>query len=214
MSGSLITFILQAVAVSLSGVIAPGPVTAATLAAGTRWRHAGALVAVGHGIVEFPLMLLIMAGTSTLFASKGVTIGIGLVGGAFLILMGSQMLRSLGKNQDQTGIKAARNPILTGVILTVGNPYFLLWWVTVGLALATRALALGALAFGLFAIVHWLCDLVWLEALSLASFKGTRLLGQRSQKVVLAVCSAALILIGLAFIFDAGKNWALSRFSS
>ena len=214
MSGSLITFILQAVAVSLSGVIAPGPVTAATLAAGTRWRHAGALVAVGHGIVEFPLMLLIMAGTSTLFASKGVTIGIGLVGGAFLILMGSQMLRSLGKNQDQTGIKAARNPILTGVILTVGNPYFLLWWVTVGLALATRALALGALAFGLFAIVHWLCDLVWLETLSLASFKGTRLLGQRSQKVVLAVCSAALILIGLAFIFDAGKNWALSRFSS
>ena len=214
MSGSLITFILQAVAVSLSGVIAPGPVTAATLAAGTRWRHAGALVAVGHGIVEFPLMLLIMAGTSTLFASKGVTIGIGLVGGAFLILMGSQMLRSLGKNQDQTGIKAARNPILTGVILTVGNPYFLLWWVTVGLALATRALALGALAFGMFAIVHWLCDLVWLEALSLASFKGTRLLGQRSQKVVLAVCSAALILIGLAFIFDAGKSWALSRFSS
>ena len=214
MSGSLITFILQAAAVSLSGVIAPGPVTAATLAAGTRWRHAGALVAVGHGIVEFPLMLLIMAGTSTLFASKGVTIGIGLVGGAFLILMGSQMLRSLGKNQDQTGIKAARNPILTGVILTVGNPYFLLWWVTVGLALATRALALGALAFGLFAIVHWLCDLVWLEALSLASFKGTRLLGQRSQKVVLAVCSAALILIGLAFIFDAGKSWALSRFSS
>jgi len=214
MSGSLITFILQAVAVSLSGVIAPGPVTAATLAAGTRWRHAGALVAVGHGIVEFPLMLLIMAGTSTLFASKGVTIGIGLVGGAFLILMGSQMLRSLGKNQDQTGIKAARNPILTGVILTVGNPYFLLWWVTVGLALATRALALGALAFGLFAIVHWLCDLVWLEALSLASFKGTRLLGQRSQKVVLAVCSVALILIGLAFIFDAGKSWALSRFNS
>jgi threonine/homoserine/homoserine lactone efflux protein len=219
MSGSLLTFILQAVAVSLSGVIAPGPVTAATLAAGTRRRHAGALIAVGHGIVEFPLMLLIMAGTSTLFASKGVTIGIGLVGGAFLILMGAQMLRGLSKNQDQTGAHAARNPILTGVILTGGNPYFLLWWVTVGLALATRALALGALAFGalafgLFAIVHWLCDLVWLEALSLASFKGTRLLGQRSQRVVLAVCSAALILIGLAFILDASKSWALSRANS
>jgi threonine/homoserine/homoserine lactone efflux protein len=214
MSGSLIAFILQAAAVSLSGVIAPGPVTAATLAAGTRWRHAGGLIAVGHGIVEFPLMLLIMAGMSKLFASRGVTIGIGLVGGACLILMGAQMLRSLGRNQDQAGANAARNPILTGVILTGGNPYFLLWWVTVGLALATRALALGALAFGLFAMVHWLCDLVWLEALSLASFKGTRLLGQRSQKVVLAVCSIAIILIGLAFIFDAGKSWALPRANS
>jgi len=204
MSGSLITFILQAVAVSLSGVIAPGPVTAATLAAGTRWRHAGALVAVGHGIVEFPLMLLIMAGTSTLFASKGVTIGIGLVGGAFLILMGWQMLRSLGKNQDQTGIKAARNPILTGVILTVGNPYFLLWWVTVGLALATRALALGALAFGMFAIVHWLCDLVWLEALSLATFRGTRLLGARWHKAVLGLSAAAILFFAARFVYDAG----------
>ena len=58
----MITFLLTATAISLSGVLAPGPMTAATLAAGTRSRHAGAIIALGHGVVEFPLMLVIIAG--------------------------------------------------------------------------------------------------------------------------------------------------------
>ena len=76
----------------------------------------------------------------------------------------------------------------------------------VGLALSSKALTFGRLAFALFALVHWLCDLVWLEALSWASFKGSRLLGPRSQRVVLAVCAVALIVIGLLFLYDAGTR--------
>jgi hypothetical protein len=62
------------------------------------------------------------------------------------------------------------------------------------------------LAFGLFALTHWLCDLVWLEALSLASFKGSRLLGGRNQRVVLAVCALALLVFGAMFIHDAVRR--------
>lgn len=58
------------------------------------------------------------------------------------------------------------------------------------------------LACGVFALVHWLCDLVWLEALSFTSFKGTKLLGDRVQKVVLGVCSIALVGLGLFFVAD------------
>ena len=74
---------------------------------------------------------------------------------------------------------------MIGIILTGANPYFLVWWATVGLALTTQAVELGLLAFALFSVVHWLCDLVWLEALSLASHKGTELLGGRVQRIVL-----------------------------
>jgi threonine/homoserine/homoserine lactone efflux protein len=88
-------------------------------------------------------------------------------------------------------------------VLTGGNPYFLLWWATVGLALATKAIGLGVLAFGLFAVVHWLCDLAWLEALSLASNRGVRLLGPKSRKVVLTVCSLAMAAFGVLFLWDA-----------
>lgn len=202
----LIFFLLQIVVVSLSGVMAPGPVTAATLAAGTRSRHAGVFIALGHGVVEFPLMLVLMAGMNAVIESTGVKIAIGLVGGAFLLHMGVQMLRGLGKADEAVAKYTAANPIWIGIALTGGNPYFLLWWATVGLGLAGRAIELGALAFGLFAVVHWLCDLVWLETLSLASFKGTKLFGPRSQRIVLTVCAAALLLVGLMFIYDAGNT--------
>ena len=64
-----ILFLFQAMIISLSGVMAPGPITAATIAAGTKSRHSGALIAVGHGIVEFPLMFLILAGIGIIFES-------------------------------------------------------------------------------------------------------------------------------------------------
>lgn len=201
-----ITFVMQVVLISLSGAMAPGPITAATLAAGTRSRHAGSLVAIGHGLVEFPLMLLVVAGAGTLLASRSVTICIGLIGGAVLVLMGSGIIKNLRKPGTVVIKPTTRSPIWTGAVLTGANPYFLLWWVTIGLTLTSRALELGMLAFGAFAVVHWLCDLVWLEALSFAGFNGTRLLGDRVQKTVLGACSVALISLGGYFVVDAVKR--------
>ena len=200
---NLVVFLLHAVLISLSGVMAPGPITAAVVAAGAERRHAGALMALGHGAVELPLMLLILAGAGTLIESAGARIGIGLAGGAFLILAGGQMLMTLQRVKETAATPDQRRPFWTGAILSGANPYFLLWWATVGLALTVRAADLGVVAFALFAVVHWLCDLLWLEALSLASFKGSRLLGEHSQTVVLAICGIALIGFGAMFIFDA-----------
>jgi len=58
-SYEMFAFLLSTVAISLSGVMAPGPITAATLAAGARGRHAGAMICLGHVVVELPLILLL-----------------------------------------------------------------------------------------------------------------------------------------------------------
>lgn len=58
----LLTFLIGAVFISLTGVMAPGPVTAVTIGEGSKSPHAGAFVAIGHGIVEFPLMIAIFYG--------------------------------------------------------------------------------------------------------------------------------------------------------
>jgi len=204
MIDGVIVFLFTAVVISLSGVMAPGPMTAATLAAGTRLRHAGALIALGHAAVEFPLMLLIITGIGSLLQLEGVKTGIGLAGGAFLLLMGVELLVGARKSRELSDPADRRHPVLIGIVLTAANPYFLIWWATVGLALATQAVQWGVLAFALFAVIHWLCDLVWLEALSLASFKGSQLLGGWSQRIVLAVCGVMLLLFGCKFIADAG----------
>ena len=199
----------MAVGISLSGVMAPGPITAATLAAGTRSKHAGILIAVGHGIIEFPLMILIMAGMSTILKSASVKIVIGLVGGLILLHMGIQMIRHINKSSDPAGKYAAMKPLWIGIILTGSNPYFLIWWASVGPNLTIKAMELGMLAFAIFALVHWLCDLVWLEVLSLAGHKGSKVLSQRTQRIVLGICSFVLLVFGILFIYDAVKTWLI-----
>jgi len=202
-----IWFLISVVTISLSGVMAPGPMTTATLAAGTRNRHAGAVMAIGHGIVEFPLMVLIVLGVGRWFQVDWVKVTIGLLGGLFLILLGILMLRNPGPVRVSDSTTGRRGELLTGIFMTAGNPYFLIWWATVGLALTTQASAFVVAAFAIFAFVHWLCDLVWLEALSLASAKGSELLRGRSQRIVLIICACALVGFGIQFVWSAGKLW-------
>jgi len=196
----MLAFLLSTVAISLSGVMAPGPITAATLAAGARSRHAGALIALGHAVVEMPLILLLTAGVGSFLTSTSAKVGIGLAGGAVLVLMAVQLFLSLGREQAGAAAPVQRHPLVTGIVLT----YFLVWWATVGLALATQAMEWGALALLVFGLVHWLCDLGWLEALSALGFKGSQVFGQRAQMAVSAVCDLVLLFFGAKFLYDAG----------
>lgn len=75
-----------------------------------------------------------------------------------------------------------------------------------GLTLATEAMTFGVAVLVLFAVVHWLCDLGWLEVLSLAGQKGSEMFGQRAQFAVSAVCGVVLMGFGAKFLCDAGST--------
>jgi len=199
----MLGFFISAIAISLSGVMAPGPITAATLATGARHRHAGALVALGHAVVEIPLILLLAVGVANFVESSSWRTGIGIAGGTVLVLMGLQLLRSQGRRNNSEA-PVQRRPLVIGIVLTAANPYFLVWWATVGLALATQAMSFGAAVLILFAVVHWLCDLGWLEALSVVGHKGSEVFGSRAQFAMSAVCGVVLLGFGAKFLYDAG----------
>ena len=118
---ALLTFIFTIVGISLSGVMAPGPITAATLAAGERNRHAGVWICIGHIAVELPLILLLAAGLGTFLESKGIA-AIGLVGGVLLLLMGVQLLASLRKPERGSVASVERHPFWIGVVLSGPTP--------------------------------------------------------------------------------------------
>lgn len=202
---ALLLFLAQVFIISITGALQPGPVTATAITMGTRNRWAGTLMAIGHGIIEFPLMVIIVLGVGMYFKMPKVQITIGLAGGVFLVLMGIQSLVGLKAEAEVESKSLDSKPVLAGIILSAGNPYFLLWWATVGLALATQATKWGIWAFVLFALTHWSVDLIWLQILSWASFKGSTLLGQRGLRVVLVFCSAALLGFGLYFIYRAAN---------
>ncbi|MCK5095187.1 MAG: LysE family transporter [Spirochaetes bacterium] len=94
-------FLLEAVLISLSGVMSHGPITAVTIGKGSDSPHAGAIVAAGHGIVEFPLMIAIYYGFGQLLNLSYVKSAIGLVGGLFLLYMGISMFLSIKETVER-----------------------------------------------------------------------------------------------------------------
>jgi threonine/homoserine/homoserine lactone efflux protein len=200
---ALTLFLIQVFIISFSGAIQPGPVTASAITMGTRNRWAGVFLAIGHGIIEFPLMIFIIFGLGSVFQKTAAQITIGIAGGAVLLYMAYSMFKSAGHFSNPQADARKDEPILAGIILTASNPYFLIWWATVGLALATDATKFGVYAFALFAVVHWFVDLIWVTALSLASFHGTTLLGPKLQTVIVKICAVAMLFFGLFFIYNA-----------
>jgi threonine/homoserine/homoserine lactone efflux protein len=128
---SLPIFLSSVVLVSLSGVMAPGPVFAVTVAKGYESRKAGILIALGHGLVEVPLIFLLFFGLSEFFRSVLVQKTASLLGGSVLIILGLQMF----KNRRKVSLKpqlSGYGSLFSGFAATAANPYFFLWWATVG----------------------------------------------------------------------------------
>ena len=200
----LSAFLMEAVLISLSGVMAPGPITAVTLSKGTKLPHAGAIIALGHGIVEIPLMILILYGFGEILKIPYIKVIIGLLGGLFLLKMGLNLLQGV-KQAKINSSGNPRSPLMAGIILSLANPYFLIWWATIGSILIFRSITFGLLGFALFMILHWSCDFFWCYFLSALSFKGGQFFGKRLQQILFVICGIFLLFFSAKFIFDAGK---------
>jgi len=200
----LSAFLLEAILISLSGVIAPGPVTAVTVSKGSKSPHAGAIIALGHGIVEIPLMILILYGFGDILKITYVKAIIGLFGGLFLLKMGLGLLKGIKRAQIDSS-NGPSSPLMAGIILTLANPYFLIWMATIGSILIFRSYTFGLRGFAMFMIGHWSCDFLWLYFLSALSFKGGQFFGKRLQQVLFLICGVFLLFFSAKFIYDAAK---------
>ena len=200
-TASLPLFLLSVIAISLTGVMMPGPVTAVTVTKGAQRKEAGALIAIGHGLIEIPLILLIYFGLASFLSLTEVKISVGLAGGMVLIWMALNMLKnrpSVFSEQKEL----AHSSVVAGVATTAANPYFFLWWATVGAALLVSARDFGSAGVAALGVTHWLCDLAWLYLVSWAVFKSKPLWTQRVNRLVFGVCSAILAGFGAWFIFS------------
>ena len=201
-------FVLYCVGVSLSGVMSPGAMTASVIAAGVRRPWAGLMMALGHAVIELPLMAAIILFAGEFLGNAKVQIVIGLVGGGMLLALAGMELQSLRTVRAAGEPPPRLGPFLSGIALSAGNPFFVAWWATTGLLLTSQvAQAYGAVAFALFAVIHWLCDLVWLLTLSWASHFGARFAGPRWQRAIQALCAAAMLSFGCWFLYKTGVLW-------
>ena len=103
--------------ISLSGVLLPGPLFAVTMQKATKRKTAGLLIAIGHGIVEFPLMFFIYFWLSQFNIPEAVPIAVGLVGGLLMMYMGINTFRN--RHQNAKEYEGPRQESLLAGIWTV-----------------------------------------------------------------------------------------------
>lgn len=197
----LIAFIAEVEAITASGALSPGPLTASAASLGIKsGKKAGFLIAIGHMIVEFPLVLLIAMGIS--IALQGFRPILSITGGIFLLYFALIQLRSLGKANIDIS-EGGGNALLAGIGLTALNPYFIVWWLTVGtkLVIDSMSFPLGVL---LMYILHVWMDFTWLIFIAYIFYRGVKF-NESALRVILGILSFVLIFFGAEFIYSAFK---------
>jgi len=199
-------FLASVLVISLSGVLLPGPLFAVTIKKASKNKMSGALIAIGHGIVEFPLMFLIFFLLSQFEIPSYVQLAVGLIGGLLMILMGLQAFRNRHKQEEAT-VNLRRDSLLAGAWTTAANAGFILWWLTIGTTLILNAKLFGLLGFSVFAGVHWLTDFSWYTVVALLIFKSQRFWTERTQMGITLFCVA--VFIGFGAYFMGSALWSL-----
>ena len=194
--------------VALSGALMPGPLLTITVGEATRrgfW--AGPLIILGHGLLELTLVLLLLAGLGTVLNRPLVLGTVGLVGGLILVWMGLGLLRASRTSQlkFEADSDTGMHPVWSGIVMSLANPYWLLWWLTIGLGYVIFAARYGFLGVFLFFTGHILADLAWYTLVSAAVAYGRNFFTDGLYRGFLAGCGCFLFLFSLYFGFQGVK---------
>lgn len=198
--------------VGLSGAMMPGPLLTVTIGESARRGFvAGPLLVLGHGILELALVVALALGLSAWLSAPAVGRAIALLGGAFLAYMGWGMARDAWLGRVELGLEPAPgnppagsrglHPVVAGALVSLSNPYWSLWWATVGLSYIVFALKQGAPGLASFFAGHISSDLVWYGLVAAAVAGGRRFLSQGVYRAVLVACGVFLIFLGASFVY-------------
>jgi len=188
----------------LSGACMPGPLLTLTVAeTARRGPWAGPLLVAGHALLEIVVVVMVVAGFGHLIAQRLVFSTISLAGAMLLVWLSYGMWRSLPSLTLHIGRGAMSpggvHPLLSGVLVSLANPYFTLWWATVGISYLVVALQLGWPGVVVFYLFHILSDLSWYAFISISVHFGRNLISDRSYRVMVGAC--AVFLAGFACYF-------------
>lgn len=195
--------------VAFSGAMMPGPLLTVTIAeTGRRGASAGPLLIVGHSVLELAMLAALLLGLGPFLRLQWTTVALGLAGGAVLTWMAIGILRVLPSLRIEAAGPAepsrpGRHPVVMGVLMSLANPYWTLWWATIGLGYLTIARQLGLAGVVAFYVGHILGDFVWYTAVSWSFAHGRRFLSDLVYRWIMAICGVALAGFAVWFAWHA-----------
>ncbi len=198
----LFGFLGLVIIISASGVMSPGPLFAANVMYGLReGKISGLKMAVGHTIVEFPLIIFLGIGFFSIEDVPEIRIAITILGAIGLFGFAALQIRSVTKKEFSIETRSRQGPLVAGILLSALNPFFIIWWLTIGLVLISKSIE----SFGLFGIVilflfHIWMDYLWLFTIASFSSRARNYLSKRNFKIIIVALSLILIYFGIDFL--------------
>ena len=143
----ILEFAVLVIVVSASGVMAPGPLFAANVSYGLReGTKAGYKMAIGHTIVEFPLVILLGIGVFSLESLPEFRTVISVLGAITLFVFAGIQIITVLRNKELASSSPKQSPLIAGILLSALNPFFIIWWITIGFKLISDAMLIWAFA--------------------------------------------------------------------
>jgi len=205
--------------VALTGAMSPGPLLTYTIIKSVQTKKRGYLmglwIIIGHAILEMVIIIFLLLGFSFILKNIIVVRSIGIIGGLILIGFGASIIRDVSRGSVSTSFldpaqsseeKPAStensrlgNPILGGIVISMTNPYWWMWWATIGFAFIIQF----DISFKqwpnliAFFLGHEAGDLIWYIIVSTLAFLGFRHLNKKVYYGILIICGIFMILFGI-----------------
>lgn len=205
--------------VALTGAMSPGPLLTYTIIKSVQAKKRGYLmglwIIIGHALLEMVIIIFLLLGFSFVLQNIIVVRSIGIIGGLILIGFGASIIRDVYRGSVSTSFldpaqsseeksiipkqKGIGNPVIGGIVVSMSNPYWWVWWATIGFAFILqfdisfrqwpRLIA--------FFLGYEAGDLIWYLFVSTLAFLGLRRLNKKVYYGILVICGIFMILFGV-----------------
>ncbi len=205
----LLSIALSSFLLGLSGALSPGPLLTLTIAESIkRGPWVGPLLILGHAVLEFALIVAIVFGFDAVLRIPLVQIVMMAIGSVMLVFMALLTWRSskedfsklLDVKISRTDTKLLRFP-LTGIYMSISNPFWTIWWATVGVMYLGIAIEYKWWGIMFFFAGHILADFVWYTLVSFSLSKGRRFISPKWYRNILIGCACVLFLFAGFFLY-------------
>jgi threonine/homoserine/homoserine lactone efflux protein len=196
----------SALAIGFSGAMIPGAMLAMVLSEALSGRLIGALgIVLGHVLLEAALVLALAYGAGRVLRQPIVSAVVGVGGGAVLAYMGASVVAAVLRDPaamvpGSTVVSLPAGPVVGGVLVSVSNPSWLMWWSAIGIGYVGMALQRGTAGLVSFYFGHTLADWLWYGAVAALVVGGRSFLQGAVYVWVIGVCGAMLFGFGLFFV--------------
>jgi threonine/homoserine/homoserine lactone efflux protein len=197
--------------IGLSGAVMPGPLMTVTIRQTlTNGIRSVITIVFAHALLEALAVIGLILGLGRYMSLNSVSGTVAVCGGIVLSWMALSMIKDCISNKLTLNLTAIDGTVfdsafMQGLLTTISNPYWLLWWATIGANFTGISQGYGTPGLIAFYFGHILADFSWLMLIGTMLVKGKKFLTDKIYRAIILLLSIFLAAAAVYFIISGVK---------